>query len=94
MLKPVLTEKTTNLARDQNKYTFLVNYGMTKDKIRKIVSATFGVKVKDITTIRIYKKTRKKGRSHNLRHDLKKAIVTLPEKEKIEIFDVGEKQKK
>lgn len=97
MLKAQITEKTTSLARDQNKYTFLVSdVGMTKGEIKNWIAKTFGVKPVSITTTKLRGKIKRFGaRRKAVRgSDYKKAIVQLPEKEKIELFEIEEKKAK
>lgn len=96
MLKPQITEKTTALARDQNKYTFLVDVGMTKKEIKAVIAKTFGVSVKGIATVNIHGKVKRfgKARKEIRLPNIKKASVLLPEKEKISLFEIEEKKAK
>lgn len=86
-LKPILTEKSLEEAKKGN-YTFLANSGLTKHQIKKIVSELFNVHVKKVRTVNIAGETKKTimGRKRVIQ-PRKKAIVTLAEKEKIDLFE-------
>ncbi len=84
--KPVISEKSMDLVQE-NKYTFLVESNANKIEIKRAVEELFKVKVEKVRTIRY------KGRLKRVRGRLgrtpgfKKAIVTLKEGNKIEIFE-------
>jgi len=86
-LTPVVTEKTNALAKE-GIYTFYVEPGMNKNEIRSAINEAFGVHVVRIRTINRRKETFKnyQGRKRTIPAK-KKAIVTLREKEKIDIFE-------
>jgi len=84
--KPLITEKSMDLV-GENKYTFIVDLNSNKIEIKKAVEELFKVKVKKVNTIR-YKGRLKRVRGRIGRtRDYKKAIVTLKEGDKIEIFE-------
>ena len=91
MLKPVLTEKTLRLARE-GKYTFWVNLRATKHQVKKAVEDMFGVQVTGVRTL-IKPGETKRGLRNRKRRILsrKKAIVTLSEKQKIDLFESSKK---
>lgn len=85
---PVLTEKSLNAAKE-GQYAFVVEVGLNKLEIAKLVSSIYGVQVKTIRTLN-YKKGEKRnvrGRKVNIKA-FKKAIVTLGKDEKIDAFEV------
>ena len=90
-LEPVITEKSTQLTKER-KYTFRVDKNATKTEIKNEVSKTFGVTVLNVRTIR-KKGEIKRGFSGRKRivKPTKKAIVTLPEKQKIDLFETKKK---
>jgi len=90
-LEPVLTEKTLKLA-EEGKYTFRVSLGFNKSKIKKLVEKVFGVHVVSVKTIK-EPGERKRTITGRYRKILptKKAIVTLKEKEKIDVFETKKK---
>jgi large subunit ribosomal protein L23 len=85
ILRPVMTEKTSRLSRD-NKVVFRVNQDANKYQIRAAVEALFDVKVTGVNTIRVPGKTRRAGRRLGRQQGFKKAIITLADGEVISLF--------
>ena len=83
LIRPLITEKMSNLTADQNKYGFLVIPKANKIEIAKAVENKFNVHVVDIKTVNHPGKTktqfRKSGRFTGKTARYKKAIVTLRE---------------
>ena len=88
ILKPVVTEKSMNLMAEK-KCTFLVAPEANKVQIREAVEKMFeGAKVKDVRTMNIVGKNRRRGMIVGKTAKTKKAIVTLTEDSKdIEFFE-------
>jgi large subunit ribosomal protein L23 len=84
--RPVVTEKSMALLGD-NKYTFIVDLKANKVEIRKAVEELFKVKVKKVHTMRYKGKLRRVRNILGRTPDYKKAIVTLKEGNKIELFE-------
>lgn len=85
--KPVITEKTMT-AMAENKYTFIVHINANKSQIKRAVEEVFGVKVKNVQTLRTMGKTKRMGVHVGKRADYKKAVITLAEDSKsIEFFE-------
>ena len=85
---PILTEKSLNLAKD-GKYTFVVDVGLNKLEIIKLINSIYGVHVKTVRTLN-YKSGEKRnvrGRKVSIKA-FKKAIATLTKDEKIDAFEV------
>jgi large subunit ribosomal protein L23 len=82
---PLITDKATRLL-ENNKYTFLVDRRADKTSIKKAIESFFDVTVTKVNTINLPRKKRRVGRSIGFRTQLKKAIVTLSEGNKIDIF--------
>ena len=95
-IRPVFSEKTLSLAQGKNQYTFLVNSKDTKYTIKDAVEKAFGVQVLDVQIVNIMGQVVRRGKKRLLakKADLKKAIVKLPEKEKIDLFETEEKKGK
>jgi large subunit ribosomal protein L23 len=91
LISPLITEKMTNITADNGKYGFLVNPKANKIQIAKAVEKKFNVHVTDVKTINHHGKTktqfRKSGRFTGKTAKFKKAIITLKEGEKIELFE-------
>jgi large subunit ribosomal protein L23 len=91
LIKPLITEKMTNVSADQGKYGFIVNPVANKIQIAKAIEQKFNVHVADVKTInytgKIKTQFRKSGRFSGRTSGFKKAIVTLKEGESIELFE-------
>jgi large subunit ribosomal protein L23 len=85
LLRPVVSEKSYGLL-DEGKYTFIVAPGSNKTEIRLAVEAVFGVKVTNVNTINRPGKRRRTRFGWGQRPDTKRAIVTLAEGDRIDIF--------
>jgi large subunit ribosomal protein L23 len=77
------TEKATQY-EPQGKYLFLVNIGANKIQIKRAVEELYKVKVRDVNTFTSIGKLKKVRYQLGRTPDLKKAIVTLKEGQKIE----------
>ena len=85
---PITTEKAYTLARLYNKYTFEVDPRANKIEVKKAVEEAFGVKVLDVRIINVPPKKGRYGRRIVTKEPArKKAIVTLPEGQKIPLFE-------
>jgi len=85
LLAPVVSEKSYGLL-DENKYTFLVAPEANKTEIKIAVETVFGVKVTGVNTINRQGKVRRTRRGFGKRSDTKRAIVTVADGERIDIF--------
>ena len=79
------TEKSTTAYEPQNKYLFLVNKSANKIQIKRAVQEVYKVKVKGVNTFISLGKLKKVRYQLGRTPDLKKAIVTLKEGQKIEV---------
>lgn len=84
--RPVVTEKTTSL-QAQNKYAFEVVKGANKPQIKEAVEKAFNVTVEDVNVMNVHGRMRRIGKHHGMTPSWKKAIVTLKEGHKIELFE-------
>jgi large subunit ribosomal protein L23 len=91
LIRPLYTEKIAKLQDEENKYAFEVDRGSNKIEIRKEIENRFEVKVEKIQTMVVRGKMRQQmtraGRFYGRRPDWKKAIVTLAEGDKIDLFE-------
>jgi len=85
--RPLISEKSTNLRADQNKYIFKVDRKANKLQIKMAVEELFGVQVEDVTTMMMHGRPKRLGRFEGRRPDWKKAIVKLKKEETIEFFE-------
>lgn len=92
LVRPLITEKMTNIsAANEGKYGFLVSPKANKIEIKKAIEKKFDVHVVDVKTInhpgKIKSQFRKSGRFEGKTPRYKKAIITLKQGEKIELFE-------
>ncbi|MCP9210060.1 50S ribosomal protein L23 [Streptomyces cucumeris] len=85
LVKPVVSEKSYALL-DENKYTFIVAPGANKTQIKQAVETVFSVKVTGVNTINRQGKRKRTKTGYGKRKDTKRAIVTLAEGDRIDIF--------
>jgi large subunit ribosomal protein L23 len=92
VLKPVFTEKTL-LQQENGKYTFWVKKDATKGQIEASFEAVFGLKPLSINTVIVKgkMKTDWKKRLPIKKSDLKKAVITVDKKTKIELLKLNTK---
>ena len=83
--QPHITEKATQLA-EGNKYVFQVYNSANKVEVKKIIEKMYGVKVEFVNILNVIGKKRRVGRSYGKQSGFKKAIVTLPKGQKIDIL--------
>ena len=86
IIRPLITEKNTNLM-SLNKYSFEVDRAANKAQIRHAVEEIFKVTVTNVRTLNVRGKLRRRGNRYGYTADWKKAIVTLAEGDRIELFE-------
>ena len=86
IIKPVISEKSYGLIDEYNKYTFLVHPDANKTQVKIAVEQIFGVKVTGVNTINRKGKRKRTRRGEGKRPDTKRAIVSLAEGDRIDIF--------
>jgi large subunit ribosomal protein L23 len=87
IVRPVVTERSTELADDAGKYTFIVNKDANKIEIKNAVESLFDVKVRDVRTANYRGKWRRVGQSYGQKAAYKKAVVTLAEGQRIDVYE-------
>ena len=88
IIAPIVSEKSYALL-DQGVYTFKVHKSASKPEIHDAVEAIFGVKVVKVNTLNRQGKAKRNRRTGTTgkRPDTKRAIVTLADGERIELFE-------
>ncbi|KIH97767.1 50S ribosomal protein L23 [Streptomonospora alba] len=85
IIEPVISEKSYGLM-DQNAYTFLVQPTANKTQIKIAVEKIFEVKVTSVNTINRPGKRKRTRFGYGKRPDTKRAIVSLRDGDRIDIF--------
>ena len=85
ILRPVISEKSYGLL-DEGKYTFVVAPDANKTEIKIAVQQIFNVRVTDVNTVNRKGKRKRTRFGYGHRADTKRAVVTLAEGDRIEIF--------
>jgi large subunit ribosomal protein L23 len=93
-IQPIITEKSMNEAKEGN-YSFFVDPALNKLEIKRLIEGLFKVSVVKVRTIN---KPKSKKRTYTGRYKtilaVKKAIVTLSAKDKIDLFEEKKTKKK
>ncbi len=85
LLAPVISEKSYGLL-DENKYTFVVHPDANKTEIKIAVEKVFGVTVRNVNTLNRQGKRKRTRTGYGRRADVKRAVVSLAEGDRIDIF--------
>ncbi len=85
LLAPVISEKSYGLL-DENKYTFLVRPDANKTQIKIAVEQVFGVTVTGVNTLNRQGKRRRTRVGFGSRPDTKRAVVSVADGQRIDIF--------
>lgn len=87
IIRPLLTEKLTEMRESQRKIGLLVRADANKVEIKKATERALNAKVEKVNVMNVSGKARRIGRMAGKKPDWKKAIVTLKPGEKLEIFE-------
>ncbi|MBO3747179.1 50S ribosomal protein L23 [Streptosporangiaceae bacterium NEAU-GS5] len=86
IVKPIVSEKSYGLIDEHNKYTFLVRKDVNKTQVKIAIEQIFGVKVTGVNTINRPGKRKRTRSGYGQRANTKRAIVSLAEGDRIDIF--------
>lgn len=90
LIKPLITEKMTELSEKRNQYGFIVNRKANKVEIRKAIEGQYNVTVTSVNTMIYAGKSKKRftksaildGRTNHF----KKALVTVADGDVIDFY--------
>ena len=82
----MISEKSYELL-SANKYTFRVHPRAHKTQVRQAVEEIFGVRVRDVRTMSVKSKPKRRGWTSGRTRQWKKAIVQLHPDDQIELFE-------
>ncbi len=86
ILNPIVTEKSTS-HQEEGKYCFRVNKKANKKEIMQAVKAIFGVEPVSCSIMNVKGKRKRERYVYGYTSSWKKAVITLKEGEKIELFE-------
>ena len=86
IIKPIVSEKSYGLIDEHNKYTFLVRKNVNKTQVKIAIEQIFGVRVTGVNTINRPGKRKRTRTGYGQRASTKRAIVSLAEGDRIDIF--------
>lgn len=90
LIKPVITEKATNLSELRNCFTFVVKKNANKIEIKQAVESAYGVSVDKVRTINVRpdrnSKFTKSGVITGKTNAYKKAIVQVADGDTIDLY--------
>ena len=90
MIKPIVTEKATQLTEQLNRYTFRVSLNANKYQIKSLVEQLYGVKVVNVNTLVVRGKNKSRWTKSGLLRGktvaYKKAFITVGEGETIDFY--------
>jgi len=84
--RPVITEKNAQM-QVLNKYVFEVAADANKNQVKQAVETAFKVGVTNVNIMTVPGKMRRVGRRQVMTQSWKKAVVTLKDGDKIELFE-------
>jgi large subunit ribosomal protein L23 len=88
IIRPVVSEKSY-AGLERNTYTFLVDKRSTKTEIKEAIQQIWNVQVTSVRTLNRKGKVKRRRWTVGKRADEKRAVVTLAEGDRIEIFETG-----
>ena len=88
VIRPVVSEKSY-AGIEENTYTFLVDKRANKTEIKEAIQQIWNVQVTSVRTLNRKGKVKRRRFTKGKRPDEKRAIVTLAEGDRIEIFETG-----
>jgi len=86
LVKPTITEKST-LLQESGKYTFQVAPRANKVEVKEAVEKSFDVTVMDVNITKLHGKRKRYGPRIAKKPDIKKAVVTLAEGDRINLIE-------
>ncbi|WP_420611912.1 50S ribosomal protein L23 [Candidatus Spongiisocius sp.] len=88
IIQPVVSEKSYDLIERNNTYTFVVDRRARKEEIGRAVEVLFGVRVLNVNTLNRKGKRKRTRLTVGRRADTKRAMVTLPVGQTVDIFGI------
>lgn len=86
IVKPLITEKSSEISEKENRFGFIVDLKANKYQIKNAVESLYDVKVLNVRTSVLPGKVKRFGRKVKKTSSFKKAFVQLEKGQKIEFF--------
>ena len=90
LVAPLISEKSSIAAEQNNQYVFKVTTDATKPEIKQAVELMFDVKVDAVKVANMKGKTKRHGQKLGLRSDWKKAYISLQAGQEIDLLGGAE----
>jgi large subunit ribosomal protein L23 len=87
IVKPLTTEKTTDIKDERNVITLVVNKAANKIEIKAAVKQLLNAEVASVNTVNVAGKTKRSAKGVGKRSNWKKAYVTLKEGSNVDFFE-------
>jgi large subunit ribosomal protein L23 len=87
LVRPMITEKSSQAWQDRQEYVFEVHPEATKDQIKAALKQFFGVNATSVRTMQMRRNAIARGRTRGVTPRWKKAIVTLKDGETLAVFE-------
>ena len=86
LVRPIISEKAAVL-ESKGVYTFVVAVNTNKIEVKKAIKQVYGIMPKKVRIMNMEGKRKRFGRRFGRRNDWKKAIITLPKGQSINIHE-------
>jgi len=90
LVAPLISEKSSVAAEQNNQYVFKVTTDATKPEIKQAVELLFNVKVEAVKVANMKGKTKRFGQKIGRRSDWKKAYISLQAGQEIDLLGGAE----
>jgi len=90
LVAPLISEKSSIAAEQNNQYVFKVTTDATKPEIKQAVELMFDVKVDAVKVANMKGKTKRHGQKLGRRSDWKKAYISLQAGQEIDLLGGAE----
>ena len=87
IIRPIITEKSMRQNSEDNKITFEVAKGANKTAVAQAIQEIYNIKPEKVNIVNVRPKTKRMGRYVGKTNAVRKAVVTLPEGQNINLFD-------
>ena len=87
VIRPIITEKTSKQNAEENKIAFEVKKGVNKTAVAQAIEEIYGIKPEKVNILNVHPKEKRMGRYVGKTNAVRKAVITLPEGQNINLFE-------